>query len=159
VSRSRYGVLWACLMGALPAACTSGDIPGPTRSLAASGLAHAAATRACGPADGPAVAIYIASAPVESLEPAAPYVRIYVWQPLDRLAERSWNLAGGEPEGSAWFQSSATDFEVAVRGTVRVNRVAPDGTVEGSADVTFPSTGRVRGGFRAVWVPNAMLCG
>ena len=156
---SRYRVLCAWLLGVLPAACTSGDIPGPARSLAASGLAHAAATRACGPTDGPAVAIYLASAPVESLEPAAPYLRIYVWQPLDRLAGRSWILAGGEPEGSAWLHSSATEYEVAARGAVTVNRVAPDGTVEGSADLTFRSAGRVRGGFRAVWVPQAVLCG
>jgi hypothetical protein len=137
---SRYRVLCAWLLGVLPAACTSGDIPGPARSLAAPG-------------------IYLASAPVESLEPAAPYLRIYVWQPLDRLAGRSWILAGGEPEGSAWLHSSATEYEVAARGAVTVNRVAPDGTVGGSADLTFPSAGRVRGGYRAVWVPQAVLCG
>lgn len=156
---SRYRALWAFLLGVLPTACTSGDIPEPARSLAARGLTYAAATRACGPADGPAVEIYLAPAPVESLEPAAPYVRIYVWQPLDGLAGRSWILGGGEPEGSAWFHSSATEYEVAARGTVTVNRVTSDSTVEGSADLTFANAGRVRGGFRAVWISNSVLCG
>jgi len=152
-------LLGVCLPLVFFAACASEEVPGPANGLAARGLTYAAATRACGPADGPAVAIYLASTPVESLEPAPPYLRIYLWQPLDRLAGRSWVLTGGEPEGSAWLHSSATDYEVATRGAVTVSRVAPDGTIEGSADLTFPSTGRIRTGFRAVWVEQAMLCG
>lgn len=152
-------LLGVCLPLVFFAACASEEVPGPANGLAARGLTYAAATRACGPADGPAVAIYLASGPVESLEPAAPYLRIYVWQPLDRLAGRSWVLTGSEPEGGAWLQSSATEYEIATRGTVTVTRVRPDSTVEGSADLTFPSTGRIRTGFRAVWVEQAMLCG
>lgn len=134
--------------------CASDGIPGP-----ATGLAHAAATVACGPADGPAVAIYLASAPVESLEPAAPYLRFYVWQSLERLSGRSWAVAGRESEGGAWLHSTATDYEIAIGGRVTVSSVAPDSTIEGSADVTFPSAGRIRVRFRAEWLSRAVLCG
>jgi hypothetical protein len=143
---------WAIVV--FPVACASDGIPGPP-----AGLAHAAATSACGPADGPAVTIYLSHAPVESLEPPAPYVRIYIWQPLDRLAGRSWVVAGDEAEGSAWLHPVARDNEVATSGRVRVNVVTSDNTIEGLADLTFPSAGRVRGGFRAVWLPRTVLCG
>ena len=142
------------VVAVLAAACASDGMPGPT-----AGLTHAAATRACGPTDGPAVAIYLAAAPVESLEPATPYVRIYVWQPPERLAGRSWVLAGGEPEGAAWLHSTAKDYEVATSGRVTVNAVAADSTIEGVADLTFPRGGRVRAGFRAAWLSRTVLCG
>jgi hypothetical protein len=141
------------LLVAFPVACTSNSIPGPP-----AGLAHAAATPTCAPTDGPAVAIYLAAAPVGSVEPPAPYLRIDVWQPLGRLAGRSWVLAGSEAEGSAWFYSTATDFEIATRGRVTINAVAPDNTIEGSADLTFPSAGRIRGGFRAAWLSRVVGC-
>jgi hypothetical protein len=123
------------------------------------GFPHSAATRSCGPADGPAVTIYLASAPVQSLEPAAPYVGVYVWQPLDRLAGRSWSVAGGESEGSAWFRRSPNDSEVAADGRVTVGSVAPDNTIEGWVDLRFAKAGQLRGTFRARWIPGNPLCG
>jgi hypothetical protein len=146
-------LIGSLLIIAVPAACTSQGILEPP-----AGLSHAAATQDCGPTDGPAVAIYLAPAPVESLEPPAPYVRISVWQPLERLVGRSWVVGGGEPDGSAAFHPTAADFELATSGRV-VNAVAPDNAVEGSVDLRFPSAGRVRGGFRAVWLSRAVLCG
>jgi hypothetical protein len=143
----------SCFLAAFLIACTSNSIPGPP-----AGLPHAAATPTCAPTDGPAVAIYLAAVPLGSVEPPAPYLRIDVWQPPVRLAGRSWVLAGSESEGSAWFYSTATDFEIATRGRVTINAVAPDNTIEGSADLTFPSAGRIRGGFRAAWLSRVVGC-
>ena len=140
------------------AACAS-DTPGPTTDFEE----HAVAAAACGPADGPAVAIYLSSTPVESLEPSAPHVRIAVWQPLERLRGRSWSLAPDRGEGGAWLHRTAQDFEIATSGTVTVNAVTPDSTVEGSVDVTFPGARRYRSSFRAVWRSHPesrpLLCG
>jgi hypothetical protein len=134
-------------------ACSSDDVPGPTTDL------YAVATAACGPADGPAVGIYLAHAPVESLEPPAPYFRVYIWEWLDRLGGRSWSLGPNEGKGGAWFHPTATDFEIATRGTVTVTAVRPDSTVEGRADLTFPGGTRLSGTFRAGWRSRQMLCG
>lgn len=123
------------------------------------GLPHSAATRSCGPADGPAVAIYLASSPVQALEPSAPYVRFYMWQALNDLAGRSFALTGEAPEGSAWYHRSVSDYEVATSGQISVTSVGSDNTIEGWVDVRFATAGRVRGGFRATWIPGQPLCG
>ena len=141
------------LILAISAACSSNGIPGPATEL------HAVAARTCGPADGPAVEIYLSRAPIESLEPPAPYHRVAVWQPLDHLAGRSWSLAPDDGEGGAWSHPTATELEIATGGTATVTAVRPDSTVEGSVDVTFPSGTRLRGTFRAPWHPRQMLCG
>jgi hypothetical protein len=86
-------------------------------------------------------------------------VRIYVWQSPQRLAGRSWALVGTDAQGNASFHSTARDFEAATQGSVTVNAVTADNTIEGSVDLTFPRAGRIRGGFRAAWFAQTMLCG
>lgn len=144
----------AVIIAIAPLACTSSSIPGPPV-----GLNHAVAMPACGPADGPAVEIYLTPTPFEASDPALPYVRIYIWQSLTNLTERTWIVGGDQPGGSAWYHSSPNDIIVATSGSVTVNRVAPDKTIEGSADLRFAGGRRVRGGFRAAWRERTMLCG
>jgi hypothetical protein len=138
----------------LSMACGADGISAPPLDLT-----HAAATFACGPADGPAVAIYLAPDPVTSLEPPAPYVRIYVAQPLDALVGQPWILAGTKSAGGAWFHSASNTDEIANTGYVTVISVSSDNTIVGVVDIAFPNAGRIRGGFRAVWVPSTVLCG
>lgn len=135
-------------------ACAADGISGPPFRFT-----HAAATFACGPADGPAVAIYLTPNPVTSLEPTTPFVRIYIAQSVNALAAGPWILAGSKAEGTAWFQSAAASEEAATIGYMIVSSVSADKTIEGTVDVTFPNAGRIRGGFHAVWVPNTVLCG
>ena len=135
-------------------ACASDGIPGPPV-----GFAHAAATAACGPTDGPAIAIYLAPNAVGSLNPPAPYVRIAVWQPVDRVAGRSWRVAAGDESAAAWFFSSPNDFHVATGGRVTIRVVDTTSTIQGYADLVFPAVGRISGGFRAAWISGAPLCG
>jgi ABC-type transport system substrate-binding protein len=137
---------------ALAASCASDAIPGPP-----AGLPYAAATPGCGPADGPATVIYLSSNPVESLDPSTPFVRIAIWQSLDRVGARSWSVADGA--ASALYFSTPDEFEVATGGSVTVTAVDPDSTVCGSAVFTFPTQGRVAGGFHAGWFPVALRCG
>jgi hypothetical protein len=142
------------MIAVVAAACDSDSIaPSPF------GLAYAAATRECvGPLSESGVAIYLANAPVQALEPEAPYVRIILRQPLQSLREGSWVVAGNGAQGAAWRFSTATDYERATSGEVTVNVVASDSTIEGWADLTFPSAGRVGGNFRALWISRVLLC-
>lgn len=148
----RLATAW--MIAVVPLACTPSGIPGPP-----SGLTHAAARPSCGPADGPAIEIYLTPTPLESSEPPTPYVRVYIWQSLEQLADRPWVVGGDSPSAAAWHHSTARDYVVATSGVVRVNAVRADKAIEGSADLRFGSDRRVRGGFRAVWLPRAMLCG
>jgi hypothetical protein len=123
------------------------------------GFAFAAGTPDCGPADGPAVSIYLAGSPVEALEPTAPYARVYVWHAASELEGREWALTGAASEGSAQFVATTGDFEAATAGTLTVVAVRADHTIEGEVDLTFPTVGRVRGGFTAIWLPRTVMCG
>lgn len=123
------------------------------------GLPHAAAARSCAPNDGPAAVIYLSGAQVESLEPSPPFIRIAIWQSTEALANRSWSLTASAGEGGAWFQSTTDVFEIASSGNVRVTRVSADTSLEGTVDVTFPTAGRIRGGFTAPWISRTTLCG
>jgi hypothetical protein len=137
----------------LSMACGGDGISGPPFRFT-----HAAATFACGPADGPAVAIYLTPDPVTALEPATPFVRIYVAQPVNALAAGPWILAGSKAEGGAWFHSAGSNEEIATIGHMVVSSVTADNTIVGTVDVTFPNAGRIQGGFHAVWVPSTVLC-
>ena len=147
-------MLGAALALAALAACGHDPV-----SISSSDLRHATATPACGPADGPAIAIYLANAPATSPVPPAPYVRIYALQSLDQLPGRTLRLDGDDLGISAWFFATPTQYEAATRGTLTVSAVAPDKTIEGFADLTFPKAGHIVRGFRAAWIPQLTLCG
>jgi hypothetical protein len=146
-----------CILALLAASCSSGSISG-----AKEGLPYAAAAQSCGPADGPAVSIYLTPTLVSSLDPVPPYVRIDVWQPLDRLTERPWTLSSGsaaDADGAAVYYTGAPELEVATSGRVTVSTVAPDRSIHGFADLRFPTLGRVRGEFHALWNSRRVVCG
>ena len=118
------------------------------------GFTHAVAGPECGPAGGPALAIYLARDPISGA-PSTPYVRIYLAQSVTAISGRTWTLA----DGNAWFQSAPSNYELATGGYMIVNSVGSDNTIEGTVDLTFPSAGHIRGGFRAAWLlPNVELC-
>ena len=133
--------------------CVFDSISGPPR-----GFPHAAATNDCGPTDGEAVSIFLTAAPMQSLNPSAPYLRATVLQSVNAVSGRSWSVGWGSAEGYATFYSAATVFQFATSGTVTVTSVSAN-SVEGTADVSFPNADRIRGSFKATWIPNSGLCG
>lgn len=123
------------------------------------GFAHAAATFACGPADGPAVAIYLSPIPVESPQPSAPVVRIFITQAVEQIGGKAWPV-GGSSETNASFQSPGNTFENATTGYVVTTSVSADKTIDGTVDLTFPKAGHIEGGFHARWISQTgPLCG
>jgi hypothetical protein len=144
-----------CVLALLSASCSSGSILGSVE-----GLPHAVAAQSCGPADGPAVSIYLTPAAVSTLEPPAPYVRISILQPLGRLTERSWTMNGAAADADGAAVYYTTDgSELATSGEVRVNTVDSDRTLHGFADLRFPTLGHIRGEFHAAWNPRVTVCG
>lgn len=93
-----------CGLAVLVAACGSDAVTGPD-------MPYAAVTPACGAADGPALAIYLAHAPITSLEPSPPYVRIFIEQPINQLAGRSWTVGGATPDAEAWRTTAEGSVE------------------------------------------------
>ncbi len=122
------------------------------------GFVYSAAAFQCGPADGPAVAIYLAPNPVGSIEPSAPFVRVYVPVQLDQLTAHVWPIASNT-EAGAWFHADAFSSELAESGYMIVSSVDSDNTITGSVDLHFPDAGHIRSQFRATWVPSHALCG
>jgi hypothetical protein len=135
-------------------ACSSDGVSAPLRVFT-----YAAAQFQCGPADGPAVAIYLAPMPVGSLEPSTPYVRIYVPVALNHLTGRIWPISDGNSEASAWFRPNGSSSELATSGYMSVSSIDPDNSVSGTVDIRFPDAGRIRSVFRAKWLPQPALCG
>ena len=140
----------ATSLSAMIAGCA--DTTGPPK-----GLEFAAATFTCGPTDGPAIAIYLAPEPIESLNPPLPYVRLHVNRSLDQAAGESWARVGTD-EGGAWRHTPIPEVEFATVGGIRIDEVEADNTIRGRVDVDFPS-GRVVGEFRAEWFDRTVLCG
>ena len=145
---------WPFLVAALLASCDWDGTLGPPP-----GLPHAAAARSCAPDDGPAVDIYLATARIEALAPAVPYVRLTIWQPLAAIRGRTWTLSTGSSEGAAQLVTQTDTFESASAGTVNITAVLPDTTVEGTVSLRFARAGRVRGTFRGTWISRSALCG
>ena len=137
---------WTLIVLAL--GCGAETIPAPPAEFA-----HAGTWPECGPADGPAVAIYLATDPFVTPVPEGPYVLIYVARSATRLTDRPWALGANQPDGSASSCASADECEVASGGTLTVSAVDADTTIEGSVDLDFPGAGRVTGDFRAEWLP------
>jgi hypothetical protein len=144
-----------CALALLSASCSSGGVVGSTEILS-----YAVAAQSCGPTDGPAVSIYLTPDVVRTMEPAAPYVRIDILRPLDRLTERTWMMNGNaaDADGAAVYYTGVGS-ELATGGEVRVNTVDSDRTIYGFTDLQFPTLGRVRGEFHAVWNSRVTLCG
>ncbi|HEY0527240.1 MAG TPA: hypothetical protein VGD02_00310 [Gemmatimonadaceae bacterium] len=136
----------------LAVACSSDTAVGPTGRFD-----HAAATTTCGPADGPAVAIYLTSEPVKSIEPSGVYVRIFIPGSVDQLAGTSWPIAANS-EAGARYTRTANNYEWAKSGLLIVKSVASDNSVSGSVYLDFPDAGHIQGEFHADWFPAVHPC-
>ncbi|MEA2764233.1 MAG: hypothetical protein QOK07_637 [Gemmatimonadaceae bacterium] len=134
-------------------ACGSDTLAPPIRSFV-----HAAAVAECGPADGPAVAIYLSPNPVESIEPSGPFVRVYVPVQLDQLTGQVWQIVSISSIAGAWFHPNASTSELADTGYLMVTSIGSDNTVTGSIDLRFPTAGHIRSSFQAKWLPRTSVC-
>jgi hypothetical protein len=134
-------------------ACSSDGVSAPLREFV-----YSAAVADCGPADGPAVAIYLAPNPVGTIEPTTPFVRVYVPVQLNQLTGQVWPVDGNNAVAAAWFHRDASNYEMATTGYLSVTSVGTDNSVTGTVLLQFPSGGLIRTAFHAVWLPRNSFC-
>jgi hypothetical protein len=139
------------VIGVLAAGCSSDTVVGPSGRFS-----HAAATSTCGPADGPAVAIYLTSAPVKSFEPSGVYIRIVVQRSLDEVGG-TWAISSNSEAGARYTRSS-DNYEWAKSGLLIVKSVGSDKSIDGSVYLEFADAGHVEGEFHADWIPATQPC-
>jgi len=151
---SRRTLVGLTIILAAAAACAGDGGFGPGL-----GFDHAVVSRACGPADGPAVTIDLAAHAMDPGRSTVPYIRIGVWDAPENVAGRTWRLGGSGDTASAVLVTGANQYEVATGGSVSVGVIDTTSTTHGSAVLLFPSRGLVSGDFRAAWSPSAPMCG
>lgn len=134
------------------------DENSPLEPLAA--LPHATATPSCGPADGPATLIYLASTPVEQLQPSVPFIQVFVPRRFTESTPGDVFVVGEDfnEEASAWFHRSGVEMQSARRGEVGISGLRGD-QLTGFVDLVFPDGTRIRGSFTASWQSRQILCG
>jgi hypothetical protein len=137
----------------LSLACSSDRIAGPQ-----AGFNHAVVMFACGPADGPATAIYLTPVEYKTGPVPPPSVGIYIDQPLQNLAGQAWDLSIGSDGAIAWYQSDPGTFVRATNGVLLVTSVSSDNAVDGTVDVSIPGLPRITGSIHAVWIPSGVTC-
>jgi hypothetical protein len=132
----------------LAGACSDGIAAPPI------GYTHAAAAFTCGPADGPAVMIFLSPNPVESPQATPPVVRIFIGQAVEEISGKVWSV-DGTSSATASFQSEGNTLENPTSGYVITSSVSADTTVDGTVNLTFPTGGHIVGGFHARWISRA----
>ncbi len=120
-------------------------------------FAHAVANFQCGPADGTATGITLASQPIPPTGPRFPYVAIMIDEPLSALAGRTFLVGSGGTAG-ATYVAGPNSYESASTGRVVIGSVDADSTIHGSVNLSFSSR-RVLDMFRADWIHRTVLCG
>jgi hypothetical protein len=123
-------------------------------------LPHAVAIPYCGPADGPATLIYLASTPVELPQPAVPFVQVFVPRRFSESTPGEVFEIGEhfDEEANAWFYRSGVETKSAQRGEVGVTALRGN-QLTGYVDLVFPDGVRMRGSFTASWQNLATFCG
>ena len=140
------------LAAVLLLACSSDGVIGPS-----SRFDHAAATFACGPADGPALAIYLSENAMTGAEPLGDFVRIYVSGTVDEIVGKMWPVSTGS-NAAAWFHSGANQDEPATGGYLLVSSGIAGQTLDGIVDIQFSKAGHLQRAFRAEWVQSQIIC-
>jgi len=121
-------------------------------------LPRAATVFACGPADGPAVQIFLSEKPISNGTPVAPYVSIYIDRSISELVPGTYPTSSSNPGVGIVRFASASSYEPAHSGFVRILSVAADRTVRGDIAATFADQG-ISGTFVAPWQERHILCG
>src|SRR6267378_511412 len=99
---------------------------------------HAVAAFQCGPADGPATSITLASEPIPPAGPRFPYVAIMIAEPLSALGGRTFLVGSGGTAG-ATYVAGPNSFESASMGRVIIGSVDADSTIHGNVTLSFSS--------------------
>src|SRR5258705_6965844 len=121
---------------------------------------HAVASFQCGPADGAATGITLASHPIPPAGPTSfPYVAIMINQPLAALAGHTFLVGSGGTAG-AMYAAGSNSYECPSLGRGIIVGVDADSTIHGNGSLSV-SPRVVIDGFTAVWIQRTgtTICG
>ena len=152
---------WAARLATLAAvalACRA-EPPATPSSEPLADFPYAAASLDCAPWDGPAVGIVLTRTADTAQVPAAPYVRVMLYNSPNRLAGQTIGWPGDAEVGSATWCVVGDDCVVADSGLVQIETVIGDSVLPGRLRLAFPGGARLDGSFRATWRPRVALCG
>lgn len=125
-----------------------------------SALPHAVAIPSCGPADGPATLIYLASTPVALPQPDVPFIQVFVPKRFTESTPGDVFEIGSDfnEDATAWFYRSGVELQSARRGEVGITALR-ENQLTGYVDLVFPDGVRMRGSFTASWQNLQIICG
>jgi len=129
-----------------------------TTLLPKQGLRFEFAQWECGPADGPAVAIYLTREPSNAPTPTAPFARIYVDLMTGNLLDGRQLSVGDGGQAFATFVRTDGTSDPALGGSVAANYSASNQEIVGSAYLTFKTAGLLVEEFHAPVFPNSHTC-
>jgi hypothetical protein len=136
------------------AACSSGGTTTPP-----AGFPHAQWTPQCGPADGPAIGVYLASTTIDDGVPSAPYVHVMLYEAPAVLDGRTWSWEGDSQFGSARLCTTAQDCVPSSTVSIDIQSFGADSTLSARVDLRFAGRDPVRGMVQATYRPRTFLCG
>jgi hypothetical protein len=147
----------ALTIAAILAGCSAGSGP------SGAGLPEAYATRQCGPADGPSVAIYLTPSPeppeAPDGQPVPPFLRLTILHDIDQIAGHTFAWKASRPvEAGADQCETAGPCTSATSGVIRIEEVDENRRTSGSYDLVLGG-GRLQGSFIAPWRERLILCG
>ena len=147
-------IRWSALplLGAITIACSSDSAFGPPGHFA-----HAAASFACGPADGPAVAIYLAPFPITTIAPQGSYVRVVIEGTVEDIRGAVQPL-GPHANGGAAFYADGGEIENATAGYLMIQSGNSGESIAGTVDAEFPNAGHLHTTFNADWLSTGEVC-
>jgi hypothetical protein len=132
--------------------CTGDAAPGPVP-----GYPFAYAADDCGPADGPAVTIYLSERALDSLPPGGGHLALMLWVGRDQALGRTFRSSDAPVRGAALDCRTPSACDPASVWRVSLRGFARD-TVDGSVDLQLGGRA-VAGSFRARWTPKRQYCG
>jgi len=112
----------------------------------------------CGPADGPAMAIYLTREPSNAPTPTPPFARIYIDLMTANLLDGRQVSVGDGGQAFATFVRTDGTFDPASGGYIIANYSTGDQEIVGWVDLTFKTAGHLVRAFRAPVFPNSHTC-
>jgi hypothetical protein len=94
---------------------------------------------------------------VGEVNPNPPYVLVYVPVGPGELPAQAWPI-GSSTKAEAWFQSGPSTNEDAWSGSLIVDSVGADKSINGSLELDFPDAGRMTAEFHAKWLASNFYC-
>lgn len=154
-SRPSWRVVLLPAMLLVPTGCDDPESPRPLTEYP-----FAVATRTCGPADGPAMALFLSPGEINQVPAAPPYFQFYLTRDPAELEGRTLIWPSADETVGAWECTvPGAACAKSPAGVISLGRFGPDSALTVAADLRLGSGERVRVRTTARWVSGSPICG